>query len=635
MATVYLAEDLKHKRKVAVTVNLPGVVLSAVLLILAAPAASQERLAGAARSASAQAARTWLTENAIPLQTVEAGHGFVDLEPLKAVIGDARVVSLGEATHGTREFFQLKHRMLEFLVTEMGFTVFGIEATMPEAFDVNEYVLHGTGDPGKALAGLDFWTWDTEEVLEMIEWMRRYNASQAHERKVKFYGFDMQIPTRAVRVMLEYLRRVDPEAAGTADSTLSFLANPFTYGDFDRLPPPRKAYTAALVTDLLNLFDSSRAVWVAGTSVSDWEVARQHAQVLVQNLDVRSQPLGVGGNIRDRAMADNIGWILEHEGPAAKIVVWAHNFHVATTTWGDNDDSELMGLHLQRRFGEDLRTFGFAFNQGSFQALDAQTRGLRRFRVGPAPEGSYDAVLAATGHPLAVIDLRAIPETGPVADWFSVPHATRGIGAGYSESAAEFFLRETDFGRQYDALFFVEATTAARANPWVTVAPLATLSAPVNLDFEYGPVGDVPTGWMPLSRRVDFDYRVVTADGGAYGGERAAVVSRIPGRQYGETFGGLEQRINAGPYHGRTIRLTAAVRTEGGPGDDAYLWLSTSRGRRDTRRFDRVTDAISTSEWRVYELTADVAKYAITVEYGLAVVGGGRAWLDSVSLTIH
>ena len=111
---------------------------------------------------------------------------------LRALVGQARVVALGEATHGTREFFQLKHRMLEFLVEEMGFRVFAIEANWPECLAINDYVLHGEGDPEEALAGIYFWTWNTEEVLELIEWMRRYNADPAHEQKLKFYGVDMQ-----------------------------------------------------------------------------------------------------------------------------------------------------------------------------------------------------------------------------------------------------------------------------------------------------------------------------------------------------------------------------------------------------------------------------------------------------------
>jgi erythromycin esterase-like protein len=86
------------------------------------------------------------------------------MQPLKKIIGDARIVALGEATHGTREFFQLKHRMLEFLATEMGFTIFSIEANMPEAYRVNDYVLTGVGDPAALLRGMYFWTWDTESL---------------------------------------------------------------------------------------------------------------------------------------------------------------------------------------------------------------------------------------------------------------------------------------------------------------------------------------------------------------------------------------------------------------------------------------------------------------------------------------
>ena len=123
----------------------------------------------AAIRAADVAASSEIRRIAMPLRATEAGNGFADLEPLGALVGDAHLVALGEATHGARDFFQLKHRLLEFLVERKGFTVFAIEATMPEAFDVNEYVLSGKGDARKALAGLYFWTWNTEEVLDMIE----------------------------------------------------------------------------------------------------------------------------------------------------------------------------------------------------------------------------------------------------------------------------------------------------------------------------------------------------------------------------------------------------------------------------------------------------------------------------------
>lgn len=151
----------------------------------------------------------WVRSAAVRLQTVEAGHGFADLQPLKKTIGNARIVALGEATHGTREFFQLKHRMLEFLATEMGFRVFSIEANMPEAYRLNDFVLTGKGDPAALLRGLYFWTWDTEEVLDMIRWMRRFNESG--RGRVEFTGFDMQTPTVAMEVVRDFVAKHDQD----------------------------------------------------------------------------------------------------------------------------------------------------------------------------------------------------------------------------------------------------------------------------------------------------------------------------------------------------------------------------------------------------------------------------------------
>src|SRR6266700_1484941 len=153
----------------------------------------------------------WIRAHAVPLKTVEAGQGFADMLPLKQVIGDARIVSLGAATHGTREFFQLKHRMLEFLASEMGFTIFSIEANMPEAYRLNDYVLTGRGDPAKLLKGMYFWTWNTQEVLDMILWMREFNKSG--KGRVEFTGFDMQTPTVALEIVRDFAIKADPEYA--------------------------------------------------------------------------------------------------------------------------------------------------------------------------------------------------------------------------------------------------------------------------------------------------------------------------------------------------------------------------------------------------------------------------------------
>lgn len=182
-----------------------------IALVLALTVLGAHSFSADTTKPSAQVA--WIRANAIPLKTVEAGHGFDDMMPLERVVGDARVVGLGEATHGTREFFQLKHRMIEFLATQMGFTIFTIEANMPEAYKLNDYVLGGAGDPKQLLRGMYFWTWQTEEVLAMIEWMREFNRSgKGH---IEFTGFDMQTPTVAAEIVRRYVAEHDPSLLTT------------------------------------------------------------------------------------------------------------------------------------------------------------------------------------------------------------------------------------------------------------------------------------------------------------------------------------------------------------------------------------------------------------------------------------
>ena len=154
----------------------------------------------------------WIRRNAVVVDTVEAGHGFADIQALKPLIGDARIVALGEPTHGSREVFQMKHRLLEFLAGELGFTIFSIEANMPEAFSVGRYVLDGDGDPRALIRGMYFWTWSTEEVHQMVRWMRTHNleaAANPRASRVRFTGFDIQTPDVAAEIVQSFVAAND------------------------------------------------------------------------------------------------------------------------------------------------------------------------------------------------------------------------------------------------------------------------------------------------------------------------------------------------------------------------------------------------------------------------------------------
>jgi erythromycin esterase-like protein len=157
-------------------------------------------------------AKLWARKNAIPLKSLAAGNGFNDLSALRGIVAQSRVVALGECTHGSHEVFQVKHRLLEFLATEMDFSLFAIEANMPEAQRLDAYVRGGEGKVDDLIRGMHFWTWSTEELRNQVEWMRRFNAdpeNKAKGRSLGFTGFDMQMPELPAQIVREYSAQHD------------------------------------------------------------------------------------------------------------------------------------------------------------------------------------------------------------------------------------------------------------------------------------------------------------------------------------------------------------------------------------------------------------------------------------------
>lgn len=394
---------------------------------------------------------TWVRSHAVPLKTAEPGAPLDDLRPLRPLIGDARIVALGEATHGTREFFQLKHRMLEFLVREMGFTLFAIEASAPDTVAVNDYVLHGKGDPAAAVAGMLFWTWNTEEVLAMVRWMRIYNEDPRNIAKVRFYGFDMQNPRASARILRDYFARVDrewarPHLAAFDALTRSYAGNPQAQ---NRVTEALDAIEERLRTE--------RPRYAAATSQPDWEWARRQVDLIRQGHELLSVR-ATASRVRDRKMAANVKWILDHEPAGTKMVVWAHNGHVMTAS-PRGGEAVTMGEHLRNIYGDRLRVIGFAFGRGAFQARGAGGA-LGSHKVRAARPASLDGGLAAAGIPLFAIDLRSA--TGVARQWLAAPVDHRMIGSMYDAARDDQFWATIHPLRSYDAVIFVAETSAAR-----------------------------------------------------------------------------------------------------------------------------------------------------------------------------
>lgn len=568
------------------------------------------------------AVRAWIRDHAIPLTTVEPGNGLSDLQPLRQIVGDARIVALGEATHGTREFFRLKHRLLEFLVTEMDFNVFAMEMSLPEALDVNRYVLSGEGDPARALAGTYFWVWDTEEVLALIQWMHDYNSGVTSGRKVKFYGFDQQFATRSAHTLIEYVRRVDPARGRRAQRVLDPLADPFVADEIrqGRWSKERVQALADSVRRVVTDFDERFDAYAGMTSVEEADLVRRHGEILLQFV-------GAEDLSRDAAMAENVAWILTREGPQSKAVLWAHNQHVAV-----RDGSQ--GEALRKMYGDDLRVFGFDFDRGEFQARDVSHDGaLRPWRVASAPDTTLEAQLRAAAPGIALLDLRSLPKAGPVTSWFKTPQTMRTVGSGYTDEHPEWYWWQAPVAKVYDALVFVEETNPARATLTGRVPGLGPPTSPANLDFETGLPGTWPLGWTRPRGVAQVEWDVHVTGTGAQDGKQAVVIRPAPGPSYGETYAALGQRIDASPWRGHRITLRTWTRVNGDAGRPGHLWLEiTEPGDPYSHSVFYESLPVTASEWQEYQLSTEVSPTADVISFGFAYAGRGEARLDGVSL---
>jgi erythromycin esterase len=577
----------------------------------------------------------WIRSAAIPLAGVEPQQGCKDLEPLRAIIGDARIVSLGEATHGTREFFKLKHRLLEFLVAELGFTVFVIEANFPESLAVNAYVLDGVGTAADALAGMRFWIWDTEEVLDLIEWMRWWNANNTH--KVKFYGFTMSYPAVAAMGLIDFLERVAPELAAASRTELAPLTSDFTAQLFGQLPDARRAAVLACIARVLAVFAEQRPQWIAATSVIDWHLGRLHAVVLDQGarFEVKRSMA-----VHERVVAENVCALLEAEGPGAKAVLWSHNSHAARST--DPDGRKSMGKNIDEMVGRAQVVVGFSFDRGSFQARTYPSGELTDHSVAAAVPNSFDSALAQAGLPVFALDLSNAPREGKAAAWLASEIPMRSIGGIYG------FPKDNKYGVTYadaitprehfDAVVFVAETTAARRNraslPTPNSVPLPALS---NLKLS----GDgVPAGWRVVGGDRKYVPAIAVSDEPSPRGGRTVCVSRAAPWRWGDSQ--LIQRISAQAWQGKRLRFSAAVRTVAkGVGAGALLFVKLLPKSDDAESnffLTAIATAVSAEQpvqspqWGTFAVEADVPEAADSFTIGLAMTGNGAAWFGDLEL---
>jgi erythromycin esterase-like protein len=377
---------------------------------------------------------------------------------LDAIGDDARLVLLGEASHGTHEFYRIRAELTQALIRERGFTHVAVEADWPDAYRANRWVRGLSKERGPEAALDDFtrfprWMWRNTEVVAFLRWLRAHNAGRSEGERAGFYGLDLYSLHRSIEHVLAYLAKIDPEAAARARERYScfemFGEDPQAYGWASTLGMSKTCedeVTAQLV-DMLSLKDSEEHF-----------AAEQNAR-LIANAETYYRAMygrrANSWNVRDRHMMETLQALLDHAGPRSRAVVWAHNSHL-----GDARATEMsargelnLGQLVRERFGEQAWLVGFTTHAGSVTAARDWGDPAERRRVRPSLEGSWERLFHDVALPRFLLLLRDGSLEGERLE--------RAIGVIYRPETERF---SHYFGarlpQQFDAVIHIDETAA-------------------------------------------------------------------------------------------------------------------------------------------------------------------------------
>jgi erythromycin esterase len=403
----------------------------------------------------------WIDRHARPLATSDPAEPVGDLRPLGRVVAGASVVGLGEATHGSREQFRLKHRMVRFLVERSGFRTVAFEGDFASGVLIDRYVVTGQGDPRALLAGMGFPFWNSEEILDLVQWMRSYN--QGHADKVRFLGTDvLQLQQLSFDAIRAHVGRAAPDRLPELETYLAPLAlqgEPWEqFGWYEGLS---EAEQQRLIDTAGRLVRFVEGLPAAGDRLGH-EYAEQHARAVLGWYEYYEERQGVRPT-REQAIADTITWWQGLTGH--RVAYWAASVHTTSApelTYHDPapQRATMAGGLLERRLGRRYVSVGTLFHQGTINS-DFGNPGPHA--IGPPGPGLVESTLVAASSPTYILPLPA-RAPGPVGDWLAGEATVRMIIPAFSEGddPDDYTMTVPSLRDAFDALVFVRQTTASR-----------------------------------------------------------------------------------------------------------------------------------------------------------------------------
>lgn len=382
--------------------------------------------------------------------------------------GDTDLVLLGEATHGTSEFYRARAAITRRLVERHGFTVVAVEADWPDAARIDGYVRHHSKRPRRSESFIRFptWMWRNLELLEFADWLRGYNEAKAPERQASFHGLDVYSLGESMNAVVTYLERVDPEAARRARYRYGCLSpwqsDPAKYGHavvhggLDPCEP-------GVVEELKDLL-TRRLDWIEKDGEAWFDAAQNARIVRAAERYYRSMYRGANEswNLRDRHMFDTLQAVIAHRGFGTKAVVWAHNSHVgnaAATGMGWRGEFNI-GELARIAYGDAAALIGFGTNSGTVAAASDWGGDMEIKTIRPARDDSYEGAYRRTGLSRSLSDWRR-PGKSKLRELLRAPRLERAIGVVYrpeTELTSHYF--EAVLSEQFDAWVWFGETTS-------------------------------------------------------------------------------------------------------------------------------------------------------------------------------
>lgn len=367
------------------------------------------------------------------------------------------IVALGEATHGTAEFFDAKHRIFRHLVEKQGFKVFAIEADFGESVILNKAIQESRTSDIKPLmlSTMLFWTWKTAEVQAMLEWMSEYNRGKPAEDKLQYMGVDCQANVNNAPLVFDYLQSADMPFLSWADSLLEVSKTATLYNFKFHTEESFIAYNKEL-SSLQDSISHYKSALTVNRTEQDYQLLVHLVEVIRQTSEVSfNYTRHSADNNRDRYMAENVLWLREYF-PAAKVVIWAHNVHISN----DRDFSS-MGFYLKGQLDDDYHMLGFLFSKGSFNAIGISGANYlplaARAIIEEPKANSVNAIFSSANEPvfsIALSDLNNHPEwVSAFSDGLEFFH----FGSVFGTTPDYFPFKRT----HYDQIIYFDQTNAA------------------------------------------------------------------------------------------------------------------------------------------------------------------------------